>query len=105
MARKHILIATALAACVATAAAAAPDVRAGRLLASNCTQCHATNGQPRNGGIESLAGKSYSSLKKDMLELAKKPLGSDAEEEIMIIHAQAYTAAEIDAIAYFLSLP
>lgn len=101
--RKILAILTLIVASAASASAA-PDVRTGRLLASNCTQCHGANGQPRDG-IESLAGKSYSSLKKDMLEMATKSAASEAEKEIMIIHAKAYTPAEIDAIAYFLSLP
>lgn len=104
MGSKKSLLALALIIASAASAWAAPDVRTGRLLASNCTQCHGANGQPRDG-IESLTGKSYSSLKKEMLEMAKKSPTSEAEEEIMIIHAKAYTPAEIDAIAYFLSLP
>jgi cytochrome subunit of sulfide dehydrogenase len=75
----------------------------GRLLASNCTQCHGTNGQPRVGGIESLAGKSYSKIKSEMAELARKSPASEPDEEIMIVHAKAYTPAEIDAIAHYLS--
>ncbi len=75
----------------------------GRLLASNCMQCHGTNGQPRVGGIESLAGKSYSKIKSEMAELARKSPASEPDKEIMIVHAKAYTPAEIDAIAHYLS--
>lgn len=77
----------------------------GRILASNCTQCHSTNGQSRSNGFDSLAGKSYSELKKELLEMkAKTSVGGEADEEIMIVHAKAYTADEIDLIAYYLSL-
>ena len=46
----------------------------GRLLASNCLQCHGTNG---NGpGFDKLAGKSASSLYKDMKDFQSGKEGS-----------------------------
>jgi cytochrome c553 len=67
----------------------------GRLLASNCFQCHGTNG---SGGFERLAGMSASELIGEMREMsAKNP------PEIMDVHARAYTPAQIQAIANYLS--
>lgn len=89
--------------CAGGALAQSLTLNDGRLLASNCMQCHGTNGQPRRGGIESLEGKSYSGLKNGLAEMARKNPTSDKEEEIMIVHAKAFTPAEIDAIARYLS--
>jgi sulfide dehydrogenase cytochrome subunit len=67
----------------------------GRLLASNCFQCHGTNG---SGGFERLAGMSASELIGEMREMsAKNP------PDIMDVHARAYTPAQIQAIANYLS--
>lgn len=78
----------------------------GRVLASNCTQCHSTRGQYRSGGFDSLVDKTYAEIKKDMMEMkAKTPGSGEASQEIMIVHAKAYTDEEIDLIAYYLSLP
>lgn len=71
---------------------------AGRLLASNCFQCHGTNG---NGGFERLAGMSASEIVSEMREMrqATKP-------EMMDVHAKGYTDAQIQLIAnYFSTLP
>lgn len=103
--KKLAFLATFIGATAIAAAASAQSLgpNEGRLLASNCTQCHGSNGQPRVGGIESLAGKSYSKIKSEMAELARKNPASEPGEEIMIVHAKAYTPAEIDAIAHYLS--
>lgn len=69
----------------------------GRLLASNCFQCHGTNGKAVSG-MEKLAGMSASELKK---ELAEMKLESD--KGIMSVHAGAYTDAQIAAIAAYLA--
>lgn len=73
---------------VATPVAAPP---AGRLLASNCFQCHGTNG---NGGFEDIRGKSA----EELLEFLGKPAGKD----IMAAHAQGYTPAQLQTIAAYL---
>lgn len=71
-----------------SAQAASP---AGRLLASNCYQCHGTNG---TGGFEEIRGKSAA----DLLEFLGKPAASN----IMAAHAQGYTPAQLNAIAAYL---
>ena len=94
-----LAFATALAVPVATVPAAlAQD--AGRLLASNCFQCHGTNG---NGGFEDLAGKAASEIFDEMKELQGDPARADADEELMVVHANAYTDDELRAIARFFS--
>ena len=67
----------------------------GRLLASNCFQCHGTNGH----GMASLAGKSASDIAGDMKEMALKSPG----EKMMFAHARGYSAAQIDLIADYFS--
>ena len=69
---------------------------AGRLLASNCFQCHGTNGR---GGVETLAGKSASEIIKELKEMQGK-----STPEMMDMHARGYTDAELTLIAnYFAS--
>lgn len=82
-----------------------PRIASGRTLATNCMQCHGVNGMPKSNGFDSLVGKSYSEIKKELTEMKSKTGSTEAEEEIMIVHAKAYTAEEIDAIAFFLSQP
>ena len=73
---------------VFTAANAEP--RAGQLLASQCAQCHGTNGS----GYESIAGKSASSLYGDLIK--DDGIGSrrayyypeDAQEIVRLLEAQ-----------------
>ena len=67
-----------------------PANTAGRLLASNCFQCHGTGGQ---GGFDSIRG--------DAAEV-KKYLGKAANGDIMAAHAQGYTTAQLDAIITYL---
>ena len=67
----------------------------GRVLASNCFQCHGTNGH----GMGSLAGKSASDIAGDMKEMALKSPG----EKMMFAHARGYSAAQIDLIADYFS--
>lgn len=71
----------------------------GQLLASNCFQCHGTNGQAVSG-FERLAGMSASKLKNEMIKMKRKTGGG-----IMDVHAAAYTDAQIAAMAsYFASV-
>ncbi|MDP1863640.1 MAG: hypothetical protein Q8K52_07030 [Thiobacillus sp.] len=67
----------------------------GRLLASNCFQCHGTNGH----GMASLAGKSASSIVEEMNEMRQKPSGT----YMMYVHARGYTPTQIKLIADYLS--
>ncbi|WP_126446472.1 c-type cytochrome [Sulfuricystis multivorans] len=75
-----------------TALAAPP---AGRLLASNCFQCHGTNG---SGGVEKLAGKSASEIVKELKEMQLK-----STPKMMDKHARGYTDAEINQLANYLA--
>lgn len=62
----------------------------GRLLASNCFQCHGTGGL---GGFESIRGNASE---------VKQYLGKTANSDIMTAHAQGYTSAQLDAIIAYL---
>ncbi|HCZ13299.1 MAG TPA: cytochrome c class I [Accumulibacter sp.] len=69
---------------------------AGRLLAAQCAQCHGTSG---NGpGFDEVAGKSASELRKDLLEMKRRPV-----EGIMDRQARGYTDAQIKLIADYLA--
>jgi cytochrome c553 len=70
---------------------AQPTNTEGRLLASNCFQCHGTLG---NGGFEEIRGESANEL----LEFQSKPAGRD----IMAAHAQGYTPEHLRKIAAYL---
>ena len=72
---------------------------AGRLLASNCFQCHGTNGA---GGFEKLVGESSSEIYKDLKKFSN---GSEDPNGIMAAHAMGFTDAQMNLIAnYFASL-
>ncbi|PIY28472.1 MAG: hypothetical protein CO105_06770 [Comamonadaceae bacterium CG_4_9_14_3_um_filter_60_33] len=62
----------------------------GRLLASNCFQCHGTGGM---GGFDAIRGDAS-----EVRDYLTKPAGSD----IMAAHAQGYTNAQLDAIIAYL---
>jgi sulfide dehydrogenase cytochrome subunit len=67
----------------------------GRVLASNCFQCHGTNGY----GYEYLAGESASNIISELNEMK----GKDPRKNIMNAHARAYSAEEIKIIANYIS--
>lgn len=77
--------------------AAAAESPAGRLLASNCYQCHGTNG--RGPGFDELAGKSARELYKDLKEFQSGEEG----DGLMAAHARGYSDAQLKAIARYLS--
>ena len=80
-----------------TPAAAQPP---GRLLASQCAQCHGTDG--KGGPFDGIAGEPAAELFKELKELQATP---DVDEAIMRVHAQAYTDAQLRLIAdYFASV-
>ncbi len=68
----------------------------GRTLAANCFQCHGTNGHAQELGI---AGMSASEIIGELNDMKRKNPGAN----IMNVHAQAYTDAEIKLIADFFS--
>jgi cytochrome c553 len=70
---------------------------AGRLLASNCFQCHGTNG--KGPGFDKLAGKSASELYKEMKEFQAGKEG----DNIMARHVMGYTDAQLQSLAQWLS--
>lgn len=70
---------------------AQPVNTAGRLLASNCFQCHGTGGL---GGFDSIRGDASA---------VKEYLGKSASGDIMAAHAQGYTSAQLDAIIKYLN--
>jgi cytochrome subunit of sulfide dehydrogenase len=74
-----------------------------RLLASNCFQCHGTNGKPGPGGFDSLAGKSAPELYGELLEMRRPPDQVEREKEIMAVHANGFTLSELRLIARFFS--
>jgi len=68
----------------------------GRLLASNCFQCHGTNGY---AGELKIGEQSASSIISDINEMKTK----DPRSNIMNLHARAYTTEEIQLIADYIS--
>ncbi len=68
-----------------------PANTAGRLLASNCFQCHGTGGM---GGFSNIRGSEAAEV--------KEYLGRSASSDIMAAHAQGYTSAQLDAIIAYL---
>lgn len=59
----------------------------GRLLASNCFQCHGVNGAASKA-FDSLAGKN--DVYKELLEMNQSS-GTEREEELMAVHAKAFS--------------
>ena len=77
---------------------AAPPV--GRLLASQCFQCHGTNGQSVSS-IDSIGGKNANELFNELREMQAK-----TELEVMNQQAKVYTLDELRQIAdYLATLP
>lgn len=71
---------------------AQPLSTTGRLLASNCFQCHGTNG---TGGFERITGGEAD----EVFEYQQIPSDSD----IMAAHAQGYSTAQLQAILIYLN--
>lgn len=67
----------------------------GRLLASNCYQCHGTNG---SGGVETIRGESVSEIYNELKEMQRK-----SPPKMMDMHARGFTDAEIKLLATYLS--
>ena len=79
--------------------AAATGALNGRLLASNCFQCHGTNG---TGGFDRLAGKSASEIYGELREFAS---GKEDANGIMAAHAMGFSDAQLKSVAsYFASV-
>jgi len=89
------VLGTSLFAAAAGAQNAAPP--AGRLLASNCFQCHGTNGA--GPGFDSIAGKSVDEIYKKLKEMQSKSPGND----IMQAHSRGYNDTQLRQISTWLS--
>ena len=98
---KHFLQAAYCVAVFALAAAQSVQAQtappAGRLLASNCFQCHGTNG--KGPGFDKLSGVSASEIYKELKELASGKEGSG----IMAKHAMGYTDTQLLALSSWLA--
>ncbi len=77
--------------------AQATPVPAGRLLASNCFQCHGSNG--KGPGFERIAGKSSLEIYKELKEMRA---GSEGQG-LMTKHALGYTDAQLRELSQWLS--
>lgn len=74
-----------------------PNISKGRLLASNCFQCHATQG---SGGFEALLNTSQTGMFAELMEQRFK-----IKRKIMAIHAQGYTKEQLwDLSGYLASI-
>lgn len=71
----------------------------GRLLASNCFQCHGTDGR---SGFEEINGKSSTEIYSKLKEMQRKQPGTE-DYGIMIPHAKGYTDAQLLKISQYLS--
>jgi sulfide dehydrogenase cytochrome subunit len=76
--------------------ARADDPTVNRLLASQCAQCHGTNGYAV-GDFENLAGEEAGDLVEDLADMKRE----DRPENIMDHQALGYTDAQIRRIAAF----
>lgn len=71
----------------------------GRLLASNCFQCHGTDGR---SGFEEINGKSSTEIYSKLKEMQRKQPGT-GDWDIMVPHAKGYTDAQLLKISQYLS--
>lgn len=91
---RGVVLALAAAPVLAQTTTAEPP--AGRLLASNCFQCHGTNGK---GGAETLAGESASEIYNELKEMQRKT----TEVKMMDMHARGFTDVQIRLLADYFS--
>ena len=90
-----ITAALTLSTLAATTVSAAPP--AGQLLASQCAQCHGTNGA--GPGFDKIAGKSADDLYGDLIEMKY----STQIESIMDRQARGYTDAQLYELSNYLA--
>lgn len=69
----------------------------GRELASNCFQCHGTNG--RGPGFDDLSGKSSNSIYADLKDFASGKEG----DGIMAVHAKGYTDQQLRELSDYIA--
>lgn len=94
---RSTLVTAGLASCLTFAGVAQAQPPAGRLLASQCAQCHGTNGA--GPGFDEIAGESANEIYGEMLEMKN----SSRIESIMDRQAHGYTNAQIQLIANYLA--
>lgn len=92
---RHALLSLGLIGLCATTAAQTPPP--GRLLASNCFQCHGTNG--KGPGFDKIAGESPDEIYKKLREFQSGKEGN----EIMARHAMGYSDSQMRALSAWLS--
>jgi cytochrome c553 len=83
-------------------AALAQTAHPGRLLASNCFQCHGTDGRSTLG-FDRLAGKSVNDIYGELLEMRAEVKLKPGSEGIMGVHAMGYTDAQTRLLADYFS--
>ncbi|MBR0566655.1 hypothetical protein J5J83_11070 [Azoarcus sp. L1K30] len=94
---KSSLAAASTSSSAGTSAGSAIVGHPGRLLASNCFQCHGTDG--RNGGFDSLAGESSREIIGELTEMRSK---YEDDKGIMRVHAFGYSDEQLRLLAdYF----
>ena len=95
--RFRVLIPLVVVVAGASTAAQAQVGQAGRLLASNCFQCHGTNG--KGPGFDNINGKSVGEIYKKLKEFQAGKEGNG----IMAKHSMGYTDAQMVALDKWLS--
>ncbi len=95
--RFRVLIPLVVVVAGASTAAQAQVGQAGRLLASNCFQCHGTNG--KGPGFDDINGKSVGEIYKKLKEFQSGKEGNG----LMTKHALGYTDAQMVALDKWLS--
>ncbi len=81
---------------VRIATAQSASLADGRVLASNCFNCHGTDGRS-SGGFDTIAGESVEEIISEMRELRSE------DEGIMSVHARGYPDEQVRLIAEYLA--
>lgn len=92
---RSLLLAAAALACAG--ASAQVTIPAGRLLASNCFQCHGTNG--KGPGFDRLSDKSAGEIYRDLKDYQSGGEGSG----LMAKHAWGYNDVQLRALSQYLA--
>ncbi|MEZ5929503.1 MAG: hypothetical protein R3C55_13620 [Parvularculaceae bacterium] len=100
LARLRLTTGVILASSLFATASFADQASNARLLASQCAQCHGTNGRSV-GGIDSLAGEEYFDLLDKLIDMSRP-----GETGGIMKHQARYTRDQMKLIAqYYSSLP
>ena len=96
--RRKLIMALCLGLCTSGSIklALAEDMTVNRLLASQCAQCHGTNGHAV-GDMDGLSDESYKDLYEDLMDMRSE----DRPEDIMDHQALGYTNDQIRRIAAY----